>query len=72
MVGATEKTLETEVPAMTLHQLTQTATVEFDLRLAETVRRVAAKVQGFMAARRLERELAMLDHREIADLAFRR
>jgi len=57
---------------MTLHQLTQTATVEFDLRLAETVRRVIAMVQGFMAARRLERELAMLDHRELADLAFRR
>lgn len=57
---------------MTLHQLTQTATVEFDLRLAETVRRVVAKVQGIMAARQLDRELAMLDHREIADLAFRR
>jgi len=57
---------------MTLHQLTQTATIEFDLRLAETVRRVVAKLQGFVAARRLERELSLLDHREIADLAFRR
>lgn len=57
---------------MTLHQLTQTATIEFDLRLGETIRRVVAKFQDFVAARRLERELSRLDHREITDLAFRR
>ncbi|EME68240.1 hypothetical protein H261_19419 [Paramagnetospirillum caucaseum] len=57
---------------MTLHQLTQTATFDIDFRLAETARRVVAKVQGILAARRLDRELAMLDHRERADLAFRR
>jgi hypothetical protein len=57
---------------MTLHQLTQTATIEFDLRLADAVRRVIAKVKSLAVARRLEGELAMLDHREVADLAHRR
>lgn len=57
---------------MTLHQLTHSATVEFDFRLGDFARRVVATLRGFAAARRLERELAMLDHREIADLAFRR
>ena len=57
---------------MTLHQLTHAAGIEFEFSPAEIIARLAAKVQDFMAARRLERELAMLDHREIADLAFRR
>jgi hypothetical protein len=57
---------------MTLYQLTQTATMDFDIRLAETARRVVALVRDVRAARRLERELATLDHREIADLAWRR
>ncbi|WP_168185964.1 hypothetical protein [Magnetospirillum sp. ME-1] len=57
---------------MTLHQLTHSATFEFDFRLGDMVRRVVARLRGFAAARRLERELAMLDHREIADLACRR
>ncbi len=57
---------------MTLHHLTHTTIVEFDFHLPEVVRRIAAKVEDFVAARRLERELDQLDHREIADLAFRR
>lgn len=57
---------------MTLHQLTHSASVEFDFRLGDIARRVVATLRGFAAARRLERELAMLDHREIADLAYRR
>lgn len=57
---------------MTLHQLTQTVPFELDFRLTEAVRRAVSLVQDFRAARRLEREMDMLDHREIADLAFRR
>lgn len=57
---------------MTLHHLTHTTIVEFDFHLPEVVRRIAAKVEEFSAARRLARDLDLLDHREIADLAFRR
>ncbi|BAE52588.1 hypothetical protein [Paramagnetospirillum magneticum] len=57
---------------MTLHQLTQTAGFDVDFRLTEAVRRAIALVRDFRAARRLEREMDMLDHREIADLAWRR
>lgn len=57
---------------MTLHQLTHTASFDLDFRPADMVRRMVAGLRAFAAARRLERELAMLDHREIADLAHRR
>ena len=57
---------------MTLHHLTHTTIVEFDFHLPEVIRRMAAKVVEFVAARQLERELDRLDHREIADLAWRR
>jgi hypothetical protein len=56
---------------MTLHHLTHTTIVEFDFRLPEAVRRLVALVGEFAAARRLETEMEMLDHREIADLASR-
>jgi hypothetical protein len=57
---------------MTFHHLTHTTIVELDFHLPEAVRRIAAKVEEFVAARRLAREMDQLDHREIADLAFRR
>ncbi|KIL97171.1 hypothetical protein CCC_00232 [Paramagnetospirillum magnetotacticum MS-1] len=57
---------------MTLHQLTHTASLDFGFPFAETLRRAVIRVQDFLAARRLESELARLDHREIADLAWRR
>lgn len=57
---------------MTLHQLTHSAAIEFDFRLGDIARRVVAMLRSIAAARRLDRELAMLDHREIADLAYRR
>jgi hypothetical protein len=57
---------------MTLHHLTHTTIVEFDFHLPEAVRRLIAKVEEFAAARRVAREMDRLDHREIADLAFRR
>lgn len=57
---------------MTIHQLTHAAGIEFELRPADLVARLGAAFKAFRAARRLEREMEMLDHREIADLAFRR
>lgn len=61
---------------MTLHQLTHAASFDADFRAAEISRRliarVAAAVTRWRSARRLERELASLDHRERADLTWRR
>ena len=61
---------------MTLHQLTHPASFPVDFRVAELSRRLiagfAAAVTGWRANRRLEREMAGLDHRERADLTWRR
>ena len=58
---------------MTLHQLTHAATFEIDLAapLLRLLARLADLPRGWAAQRRLDREMAMLDHRELADLTFR-
>jgi hypothetical protein len=57
---------------MTLNQLTHSTGIEWDFGLARMLARGIGWVGALRAARRLERELAMLDHRERADLAWRR
>ena len=61
---------------MTLHQLTHSVGYEFDLDLGAAPRRAlataVAALRRWLARNRLEREMHSLDHREIADLAFRR
>lgn len=57
---------------MTLHQLTHSAGIEVEFGLAGLLARLTALVASWQAARRLEREMALLDHRERADLAWRR
>lgn len=57
---------------MTLHQLTQSAGFDFDTGLLAALRRITATVEDWRAQHRLDVELAQLDHREQADLAWRR
>lgn len=57
---------------MTLHQLTQSAGFDFDTGLLAALRRITATVEDWRAQHRLDAELAQLDHREQADLAWRR
>ncbi len=62
---------------MPLHQLTHTATFEFEINLgiATSLRRLLARAAGlprrWNAQRLLDLEMAMLDHRERSDLGFR-
>lgn len=60
---------------MTLHQLTHAATFEIDFGAVTALRRLLARAAAlpreWSAQRRLDQELAKLDHRERADLAFR-
>jgi hypothetical protein len=61
---------------MTLHQLTHTPTFDLEFGFGGTIHRLLAdlgqSVRSWAAARRLESDLAGLDHRERADLACRR
>lgn len=61
---------------MTLHQLTHTATFDLEFGFGGAIHRLLTDlgqgVRSWSAARRLESELACLDHRERADLVCRR
>lgn len=61
---------------MTLHQLTQSATLDLDFGITTALRQGVAQIQAFIqhwsARNRLAAEMAQLDHRERADLAVRR
>jgi hypothetical protein len=60
---------------MTLHQLTHTVSFDLDFAIGAAARRVLALVIAQPArwaeARRVNRDLALLGHRERADLASR-
>lgn len=60
---------------MTLHQLTQAITFESNLPATALLRGALTRLAGmgrrWAEQRRLDQELAKLDHRERADLALR-
>ncbi|MDO8605575.1 MAG: hypothetical protein Q7R40_03475 [Phaeospirillum sp.] len=61
---------------MTLHQLTHSAAFEIDLGVATALRRLLARAarlaRSWTAHRRLDHEMARLDHRELSDIGFRK
>lgn len=60
---------------MTLHQLTHATAFEIDFGAVTALRRLLVRAATLPRAwgtqRRLDQELAKLDHRERADLSFR-